>query len=134
MARRPTNEAIEAALVQAMGNVSLAARTLQYSRSKLYDRLNRVPALLDTLSTCRETMLDNAESSLHRAVLAGEAWAVCFYLKCQAKQRGYVERSEVQMTARVSVTTTAEELTDDELATIARRRGRGAAAEEESAD
>jgi hypothetical protein len=27
-------------------------------------------------------------------VLAGEPWAVCFYLKCQAKDRGYIERTE----------------------------------------
>jgi hypothetical protein len=35
------------------------------------------------------------------AVLAGEAWAVCFYLKTQAKDRGYVERSEVQHSSEV---------------------------------
>jgi hypothetical protein len=28
-------------------------------------------------------------------VLKGEAWAVCFFLKCQARERGYVERTEV---------------------------------------
>jgi hypothetical protein len=40
-------------------------------------------------------MKDNAESALYSAVLGGEAWAVCFYLKTQAKDRGYVERQEM---------------------------------------
>jgi hypothetical protein len=39
-------------------------------------------------------MKDNAESSLYRAVLDGEPWAVCFYCKTQAKDRGYTERVE----------------------------------------
>jgi hypothetical protein len=38
-------------------------------------------------------MLDNVESALYTAALAGEAWAVCFFLKTQGKARGYVERS-----------------------------------------
>jgi hypothetical protein len=27
-----------------------------------------------------------------------EAWAVCFYLKCMARDRGYVERAELTAT------------------------------------
>src|SRR5262249_17341747 len=36
------------------------------------------------------------ENVLYEAALRGEAWAVCFYLKCQAKDRGYVERQETR--------------------------------------
>ena len=36
-----------------------------------------------------------AENSLFEAIRRGEAWAVCFYLKCMAKDRGYVERAEL---------------------------------------
>lgn len=43
----------------------------------------------------RERMKDIGELSLFRAVMAGEAWAVCFFLKTQAKDRGYIERQEV---------------------------------------
>ena len=28
------------------------------------------------------------------AVKKGEAWAICFHLKCKGKERGYVERVE----------------------------------------
>jgi hypothetical protein len=40
-------------------------------------------------------MIDNVESVLYSKALAGEAWAVCFFLKTQAKHRGYVERQEL---------------------------------------
>src|SRR4029450_2769461 len=36
-----------------------------------------------------------AENSLYEAIRRGEAWAVCFYLKCMAKDRGYLERAEL---------------------------------------
>ena len=39
--------------------------------------------------------LDVAETALLAAVAKGEAWAVCFYLKCKGKARGWTERAEV---------------------------------------
>lgn len=45
-------------------------------------------------------MCDNAESALNRAVINGEAWAVCFTLKTQAKDRGYVERVQQEVSGR----------------------------------
>ena len=42
----------------------------------------------------RETMLDLTEGVLFTKIMAGEPWAVCFFLKTQAKDRGYVERVE----------------------------------------
>jgi hypothetical protein len=46
-------------------------------------------------------------------VLAGEAWAVCFYLKCQARDRGYIEKQELDVTERVRQRV-VEEVVDDE--------------------
>ena len=60
--------------------------------------------------------LDIAEDSLIKAVKGGEAWAVCFYLKCKGKARGYIERESV---AAPDVTPPAETLPDDELKEIA---------------
>jgi len=45
-------------------------------------------------------MCDNAESALNRAVINGEAWAVCFTLKTQGKDRGYIERTQQEITGR----------------------------------
>lgn len=43
----------------------------------------------------KERVKDLAELSLYGAIQKGEAWAVCFFLKTQAKDRGYIERQEV---------------------------------------
>ena len=47
-----------------------------------------------------ESFIDLAESKLFQAIQGNQPWAVCFFLKCRAKQRGYVERTEsVDLTA-----------------------------------
>jgi hypothetical protein len=43
----------------------------------------------------RESMKDDAESALYKAVLEGEPWAVKFFLSTQAKDRGYSLRTEL---------------------------------------
>jgi hypothetical protein len=77
------------------GNVAAVARACGVGRTAVCNFVRRRPQLQGVLKECREAMKDNAESALYRAVLAGEAWAVCFYLKTQAKDRGYVERAEI---------------------------------------
>jgi hypothetical protein len=47
-----------------------------------------------TLDECREVTIDKIENTLTAKAMEGEAWAVCFYMKTQAKHRGYVERQE----------------------------------------
>lgn len=86
---------VSAALRQFNGNMAAAARSFGVTRTAVYLFIERHPELKPVVKECRESMKDHAESSLQRALLAGEAWAVCFYLKCQAKDRGYVERQEL---------------------------------------
>jgi len=93
--RRVTNADVEQHIEPTKGNVAAIARALGTSRGTVWNRIQSSPALQALLADARETMLDNAESSLYRAVLNGEAWAVCFFLKTQGKGRGYVERQEV---------------------------------------
>ena len=40
--------------------------------------------------------LDFAESQLHKQIMDGNTTATIFYLKTKGKNRGYVERSEIQ--------------------------------------
>lgn len=87
-------ELVAAALAELQGNIAAVAKRFGVDRSAVRQLVDRRPALRRVLADAREGMKDNAESALFRAVLAGEAWAVCFFLKCQAKDRGYVERHE----------------------------------------
>lgn len=79
----------------ARGNIAAVAASLRLSRQQVYRFIERHPSLKVELAESRETMKDMAESVLYAKVVEGEAWAVCFFLKTQAKERGYVERSEV---------------------------------------
>ena len=71
------------------GNLAAVGRALGVTRSAVHRYVQKRPALLAMARDQRETMKDHAESALFRQVIAGEAWAVCFFLKTQARDRGY---------------------------------------------
>lgn len=95
--RRPIldPELVAAALADLQGNVMAVAKRFGVHRSSVQELITKRPALQKVLDDAREGMLDHGESALYRAVIAGEAWAVCFFLKTQGKRRGYVERQEM---------------------------------------
>lgn len=102
MARTPryTQKQIEATLVSMSGNVSAAARSLGMQRHHLHLIITKSEKLQRVVHDARQSMCDNAESALNRAVINGEAWAVCFTLKTQAKDRGYIERTQTEISGR----------------------------------
>lgn len=93
--RYSTKQIIQA-IDAAGGMVYLAARTLGCAPATIYKRMNRNPDIDQVIKDKRGEFIDVAESALKRAVLAGEAWAVCFTLKTVGRDRGYVERREVE--------------------------------------
>lgn len=96
-----TDKRIIRALRETRGLIAVAARKLGCSRQTIYDRLEKSPEVREALKEARDHTTDVAEAALFRAIEAGEAWAVCFYLKTQGKARGYVERQEVEHSGRV---------------------------------
>lgn len=88
-------EQVIARIAEYKGNLAAVARSFGLSRQTLYKYINSKPSVKAALDEARETMIDNVESALYSAALAGEAWAVCFFLKTQGKSRGYTERSEI---------------------------------------
>lgn len=117
-----TQPEIEQALRDTKGMVSVAAKKLNMARGALYARIQRSQALRDVIADEREAMTDTAELALHRAIVGGEAWAVCFYLKTQGKSRGYVERQELTGANGGPIATTTQpdysKLSTDELKTL----------------
>lgn len=76
------------------GNVAALTKQFRVSRATMQDYINRHIEVQEALYSAREEMLDMAETSLYRQVLAGQSWAVCFFLKTQGRKRGYIERGE----------------------------------------
>ena len=81
------------ALLASDGNLTAAATKLGVTRQGVYDYIERYK-LQDVLDQSREKMADEAVGQLHRLVRDGNLGAVIFYLKTQAKSRGYTERIE----------------------------------------
>ena len=88
-------ESIVKALHATRGRIYLAADQLGCDPQTIYNRMEKEPELAEVIRAERERRIDIAETALDRAVIEGEAWAVCFTLKCIGKRRGYVERQEI---------------------------------------
>ncbi len=91
---RYTDGEIIAALKASGGMVYLAAKALGCDPVTIYNRREKSAAVREAIENTRGEMLDIAETALKSAVVAKEAWAVCFTLKTIGKHRGYVERVE----------------------------------------
>lgn len=75
--------------------VASAARHLRVDRSTVNRYIKESAYLRQIVKDERELVTDITELKLFDAIASGEAWAICFYLKTQGKDRGYVERHEL---------------------------------------
>lgn len=92
---RVTDKALEDALRQSAGLFSAAAQKVGLDPSTVSRRVAKSDRLKEVVSEALDKRLDVAESELLNAIKRGEPWAICFFLKCKGKARGYVERTEV---------------------------------------
>lgn len=74
---------------------TIAARKLGVDADTVHAAVKRWPELEVVLAECRESALDLAEDKLIEHIDAGNVTALIFFLKCQGKLRGYIERSEL---------------------------------------
>lgn len=89
-------EAIEAA----RGNASVAADRLGIGRTTFYRYLNKFATAQQALEETREKRTDHVEDKLMDAIDDGNVTAMIFYLKTQARNRGYVERQYLEHTGK----------------------------------
>lgn len=99
MANGHTLAEYRAALVASGGMQALAARKLGVTRAAVSKRVLQSDDLKQVVADQREEMLDEAEVGLRAAVSDREAWAICFTLKTVGKSRGYIERTETDLTS-----------------------------------
>jgi hypothetical protein len=106
------------AIQNQLGNLLLAAAELGLTRSQLVAYLTRHPELLERAKSiriaCSELVKDEAEDLL-TAGMRGDNTLLMFYLKTQAKERGYD-------TAKGSTNTTNVEVNVDARSLIAAMR------------
>jgi hypothetical protein len=105
---------IKDAIEEHHGVIAVAARSLNMTRQALYQRINRNKELKEHLTSIRDATLDLAESILIKNIQAGDNVAILFYLKCQGKSRGYIERQEIEVSNKDIKIKLPDDLKDDE--------------------
>ena len=94
--RQCTPEQCIAALKATTGNISASARRLGLERSDFVKSyIEKFPEVKDSIIEARTVWIDETEDMLQHKCRKGEPWAICFSLKTQAKDRGYVEKMEI---------------------------------------
>jgi len=78
------------------GMVYLAAKKLGCTPQTIYNRARKTNSIRQAIDNARAIMLDFAEQKLRQSIINGDPWAVQFILKTLGKNRGYVERQELQ--------------------------------------
>jgi hypothetical protein len=105
---RLTVALVEPLISRFLGNLAGIAAALDVSRQAVHNFVRGNPRLSSLVDAEKERVNDLVERSLLRAAIGTvdpatgqytkepEAWAVCFYLKTQGKDRGYVEKPQVE--------------------------------------
>ncbi len=112
--RRLSAEGVAEALVRYAGNMAAVARSYGVKRSSVREYVLNRPELQLILEDTLQTRLDNAESLLDRALLAGQEWAIKFTLETLGKDRGYSKLREIRHSGGVRMEI-VEELVDADL-------------------
>lgn len=95
--QNPTlKKAMLQALEKSMGVVSTACKIVGINRSTHYDWLKNDPDYATEVKDIENVALDFAESKMFKNIEKGKEASIFFYLKTRGKQRGYVERQEIQ--------------------------------------
>ena len=83
------------------GNRLLICRRLGCSRDTIYHYIDRYPDIAKAVDDEIESLGDLCEAQLMNKIRDGNLVAILFYAKTKLKNRGYVERSEVDTSQQI---------------------------------
>jgi len=89
-------KAVIDALEKTLGVVTTACKQVGIGRTQFYEWLKTDEEFRKQVEDIQNVALDYAESQLHKQIGDGSTAATIFYLKTKGKNRGYVERQEIQ--------------------------------------
>tara|TARA_R110000744_G_scaffold359472_1_gene466785 strand:+ start:926 stop:1360 length:435 start_codon:yes stop_codon:yes gene_type:complete len=82
------------ALEKTLGNISISCKKVGISRTEFYNLKNGDSTFAKAVEGIKEIAIDFAESKLLENIKDNKESSIFFFLKTQAKHRGYVERTE----------------------------------------
>lgn len=104
------------ALRKTLGNVTQACKMINLARKTHYQWINTDEKYKHEVESIEEEAIDYVESQLFRNIQNGDRTSIIFYLKCKAKQRGYIDKQivEVEGDTTFNVKFNGEDEEDDE--------------------
>lgn len=90
------------------GNLARCAEHFGVSRSAIRQYIDIRPELKELRTDIKEGLTDWVETKLYELIEEKNVAAVFFYLKTQAKDRGYIERQQVENLESVKMEITEE--------------------------
>ena len=97
--RHIKKEAMLQALENSLGVVTVACKQSETPRSTYYKWLKEDEGFAKEVKEIENIALDCAEIQLHSQMKDGNTSATIFYLKTKGKRRGYIERSELDLSS-----------------------------------
>jgi hypothetical protein len=97
--RHIKKESILKALESSLGVVTVACKSADVPRSTYYKWLNEDEDFAKSVKDIENIALDFGESQLHKQIGDGNTSATIFFLKTKGKRRGYIERSELDLSS-----------------------------------
>ena len=88
------------ALEKSLGIVTTAAKVAGIERTTHYRWIREDPEYAADVEDISNVALDFAESQLHKRIKGESDTAIIFFLKTKGKNRGYVEKREVDHTTK----------------------------------
>lgn len=101
--KEATAKKIIAAIKSEKGRLANAAKKAGLNYSTVWRYAQDFPSVKEAVEEAKETVKDFVESRLYERIKAGDTTAIIFFLKTQAKDRGYVERVEQQRVEPVTI-------------------------------
>jgi len=84
-----------AAIPGSGGFITTIAKRVGCSRNTVYAGMKKYATVSEAILDEKDSLKDMAENELLRQIKDGNTTATIFFLKTQAKGRGYIERQEV---------------------------------------
>jgi hypothetical protein len=89
-------QALLQALEKSLGIITTACKQVGLNRSTFYDYYNNDQEFKKAVDDLQEVALDFAESKLLNQISKGDTTATIFYLKTKGKNRGYIEKQQIE--------------------------------------
>ena len=89
-------KAIIKALEKSLGVVTTACKNVGIGRTIFYEWMKDDKLFAKEVKDIQNIALDFAVSQLHKQIGDGSTIATIFYLKTKGKNRGYIERQEIE--------------------------------------